>query len=149
MKDEKKIDTKLIESLLKNFAESSVTKLSLKQDIMEIKAKKSSKVLYKRNTVIQHEKTEYNNEMTKTNTTFIESDRVGRYFSVNPPDSPNRIKNGDFISKGNKIANIVSMNVVYDVIAPFDAVIIQCLGEDGKMIEYGQALFEVEANGGK
>jgi biotin carboxyl carrier protein len=148
MKEKNKIDFKQIEDLMQDFSQSTVSSMTIKKDKYEVIAKKRRKVIFVEDNNKEDDIIKQNENIEYKELTFIESDRVGRFFSANPPDSPLRLKNGDFISKGSKIANIVSMNVVYDVIAPFDLIVTQCLGEDGKMVEYGQAIFEVEPCGG-
>lgn len=146
MKEKRKIDLDLAENIMSDFSESSATSLEIKKDKFRLSMKKRPVIIG--NNHKSQEIVNFSENTEKENKIYIESDRVGRFFSANPPDSPQRLKKGDFIPKGTKIANIVSMNVVYDILAPFDLKISECLAEDGDMLEYGQAVFEVISCGG-
>ncbi|PLX15716.1 MAG: hypothetical protein C0601_12110 [Candidatus Muiribacterium halophilum] len=146
----KSIDTKLIKDVLKKFEESEATSLKLELNSKKLKIKKAIPIqpvisdLYE-NQIIEQNKNIIEKSDDKDKNVFIEADRVGKYFSIHPPDSPDRLKEGDTIAHGERMGHIVSMEVVYDVFAPFDLVVKNIYINDSDPVEYGQALYEVEA----
>jgi len=129
--------------VLSKFDASGATSLNLEVGSKNITLKKQPEpMIY--STPVYNETENTAQEEEKSNL-YIEADRVGKYFSIHPPDSPDRLKVGDTIAEGERMGHVVSMEVVYDVFAPFDLVVRGILINDNDPVEYGQALYEVEA----
>ncbi|MGM0607272.1 MAG: hypothetical protein ACQESP_02510 [Candidatus Muiribacteriota bacterium] len=142
-----KEELEYLKNLSENFSQSGANKLNLKNKNIQIELEKSS--IYVKNDskdVYKGEKI-YNSKEKNASINqnkLIEAERVGKFFSLHPPDSEDRIKNGSVIAEGEKIGHIVSMEIVYDIFAPYDLKVKNILVNDADIVEYGQAVFEVE-----
>ena len=74
---------------------------------------------------------------------FILSPMVGTFLRA-PKDRPPLVVEGDEITAGEKLAVVEAMKVPKDVISDANGRILKILVENGKPVEYGQKLFEVE-----
>jgi len=142
LKDKKNFDITQLKNIAEDFSNTHATSIYVKNGKEEIKLKKNNTVIFSEQS-FQFENTEKseNSNITEEKNIYIEAERVGKFFSAHAPDSPDRIKNGSIVAGGEKVGNIVSMDVIYDVFAPFDVKIKEIMIEDGNMVEYGQALF--------
>ncbi|MFW5782353.1 MAG: acetyl-CoA carboxylase biotin carboxyl carrier protein [Candidatus Muiribacteriaceae bacterium] len=142
----KNLDIRQLEEIIRKFSRSDNHQLSFSFDRLNIVMKKETLAA---SVSSVSEKVSENVVRDKPENHFvIEAERVGKFFSVNPPDSPDRIVSGSEIRKGQKIANIVSMDVIYDIESPYSGVVNDIFVKDGDMVEYGQALFEMTPFGG-
>jgi acetyl-CoA carboxylase biotin carboxyl carrier protein len=140
--------SKRLKTLVKEFDKYGFYEFSYKEKNFEIYLRKNGKryvdTYNVKETNVEPLKQETDIPKTHEEKTFyIESDRVGKFFSLYPPDSDKRLKKGDFIKKGDKLGYIVSMDVVYDIKSNSDGIVKDILISDGEMVEYGQALFEI------
>lgn len=74
---------------------------------------------------------------------FIKSPIVGTYYEAVSPEASPFVEVGQKVSKGDVICIIEAMKLMNEISAEFDCEIVSALGENGKMVEYGQNLFKV------
>jgi acetyl-CoA carboxylase biotin carboxyl carrier protein len=70
---------------------------------------------------------------------------VGTFWRALSKDRPPLVVEGDEVTAGQRMAVVMAMEVPKDVICDVNGRIVKILVENGKPVEYGQKLFEVEA----
>lgn len=76
--------------------------------------------------------------------TVITSPMVGTYYSKPSPDSDSFVKSGDTVKKGEIICIIEAMKLMNEIESEYDGTVVECLVNDGDMVEYGQPLFKIK-----
>ena len=74
----------------------------------------------------------------------ILSPMPGTYYTASSPDTPNYVKIGDKVSKGDTLCIIEAMKIMNEIEAEKDSVIKSILVDNGQPVEYNQPLFEIE-----
>jgi acetyl-CoA carboxylase biotin carboxyl carrier protein len=75
--------------------------------------------------------------------TFVKSPIVGTYYDAASPGSPPFVKPGDQVSPGQVLCIIESMKLMNEIEAEMAGVVVRKLVDNGKPVEYGQALFAI------
>jgi acetyl-CoA carboxylase biotin carboxyl carrier protein len=83
---------------------------------------------------------------TDANLHTIKSPIVGTFYAAASPDSPPFVKPGDPVSSQTTVCIIESMKLMNEIEAEVSGTIVACLVENGKPVEYGEALFTVRPN---
>lgn len=73
----------------------------------------------------------------------IKSPIVGTFYSAASPDSPPFVKPGDSVTAKSTVCIIESMKLMNEIEAEVSGTVVACLVENGKPVEYGEALFTV------
>ena len=90
-------------------------------------------------------KTVHATAVTETNNhDKILSPMPGTFYTASSPETPNYVKIGDKISKGDTLCIIEAMKIMNEIEAENDGVIKTVLVDDGQPVEYNQPLFELE-----
>ncbi len=74
---------------------------------------------------------------------FVKSPIVGTFYEAPAPDAEPFVQVGDHISPGQVLCIIESMKLMNEIEAEVSGTIVARLVENGKPVEYGQALFSV------
>jgi acetyl-CoA carboxylase biotin carboxyl carrier protein len=74
----------------------------------------------------------------------ILSPMVGTYYSSPSPDSPEFVKAGDIVKKGQVVAILEAMKIMNELEADFDCKVLEVLSKNGQAVEYDMPLFIVE-----
>ncbi len=74
----------------------------------------------------------------------ILSPMPGTFYTAASPESPNYVKIGDKVSKGDTLCIIEAMKIMNEIEAENDGIIKSILVDDGSPVEYNQPLFELE-----
>ena len=74
----------------------------------------------------------------------ILSPMPGTFYTASSPETPNYVKIGDKVSKGDTLCIIEAMKIMNEIEAENDGVIKTVLVDDGQPVEYNQPLFELE-----
>ncbi len=80
---------------------------------------------------------------TGPDTVIIKSPIVGTYYDAASPDTPAFVKVGDAVEPGQVLCIIESMKLMNEIEAEVAGTIISKLTENGRPVEYGEALFAV------
>jgi acetyl-CoA carboxylase biotin carboxyl carrier protein len=80
------------------------------------------------------------------NTVAVKSPIVGTYYECPSPGAPPFVKIGDRVAPGQVLCIIESMKLMNEIEAETAGVIVSKLVENGKPVEYGQALFTIRPN---
>jgi len=90
-------------------------------------------------------KTVHTKAVTETNDhDKILSPMPGTFYTASSPESPNYVKIGDKVTKGDTICIIEAMKIMNEIEAENDGIIKTILVDDGQPVEYNQPLFELE-----
>jgi acetyl-CoA carboxylase biotin carboxyl carrier protein len=74
----------------------------------------------------------------------IVSPLVATFYRAPSPDAPPFVEPGKRVRKGDTLCVLEAMKVMNRFEAEYDCEIASILAENGKLVEYGQALFEVK-----
>lgn len=75
----------------------------------------------------------------------VKSPIVGVFYEAPGPDKPIFVQAGDTVKKGDVLCIVEAMKVMNEIIAEKDCKILKVLCNNEDVVEYGQALFEIEA----
>jgi acetyl-CoA carboxylase biotin carboxyl carrier protein len=73
----------------------------------------------------------------------IKSPIVGTFYSASSPDSPPFVKVGDTVTAKTTVCIIESMKLMNEIEAEVSGTVVACLVENGRPVEYGEALFQI------
>jgi acetyl-CoA carboxylase biotin carboxyl carrier protein len=82
--------------------------------------------------------------MPADNATLVRSPIVGTYYDAPSPEAPVFVKVGDSVEPGQVLCIIESMKLMNEIEAEFAGTITAKLTENGRPVEYGEALFSVK-----
>ena len=74
----------------------------------------------------------------------ITSPMVGTFYIASSPDAAPFVEVGSTISEGDVVCIIEAMKLMNEIESEYAGVLKKVLVSDGQMVEYGQALFEIE-----
>ena len=69
---------------------------------------------------------------------------VGTFYAAPSPDSPDFVKVGDVVKKGQVLGILEAMKIMNELEADFDCKIVDILVTNGQAVEYDMPLFAVE-----
>ena len=78
------------------------------------------------------------------NTALVRSPIVGTYYDAPSPGAPPFVKVGDTVEQGQVLCIIESMKLMNEIEAEVAGTIVAKLMENGRPVEYGEALFSVK-----
>lgn len=82
-------------------------------------------------------------ELIDNQSYIVKSPMVGTFYGASSPDSPDFVKVGDRIEKGQIICIIEAMKIMNEIEADVTGEILEILVNNEDVIEYGQALMKV------
>ena len=80
---------------------------------------------------------------TNGNEVIVKSPIVGTYYDAPKPGDPPFVKVGDFVETGHVLCIIESMKLMNEIEAEIAGTVVAKLMENGRAVEYGEALFAV------
>jgi acetyl-CoA carboxylase biotin carboxyl carrier protein len=75
--------------------------------------------------------------------TLVKSPIVGTYYDAPSPDAPPFVKIGDTVEPGQVLCIIESMKLMNEIEAEMAGTLVHKLVENGRPVEYGEALFAI------
>ena len=78
-----------------------------------------------------------------SNEVIVKSPIVGTYYEAPKPGDPPFVKVGDFVEPGHVLCIIESMKLMNEIEAEVAGTIVAKLMENGRAVEYGEALFAI------
>jgi acetyl-CoA carboxylase biotin carboxyl carrier protein len=73
----------------------------------------------------------------------VTSPFVGTFYRSPTPDAPHFVEVGSSIREGQALCIVEAMKLMNEIEADCDGTIVEILAENGKPVEFGQALFKV------
>ena len=77
------------------------------------------------------------------NEVIVKSPIVGTYYEASKPGEPPFVKVGDFVEPGKVLCIIESMKLMNEIEAEISGTVVAKLMENGRAVEYGEALFAI------
>ncbi len=150
------MDTKQIKNLMKEFDESSLSRLKIEKEGFSVEMEKATiaapaqvavaaaapapQAAAPQTAPAQTEAAPAQND----NCEYILSPMVGTFYEAPSPDSPPFVKVGDVVKKGQTLAILEAMKIMNELEADFDCKIVEILVKNGQAVEYDMPLFAVE-----
>lgn len=79
-----------------------------------------------------------------SNKEYVKAPLVGTLYLSPEPNKPHFVSEGQRVKEGDTICIIEAMKMMNELKAPYDLIIKAILEDNEKMVEYDQAIFEVE-----
>jgi acetyl-CoA carboxylase biotin carboxyl carrier protein len=79
--------------------------------------------------------------------TEVKSPMVGTYYGAPEPGAKPYVSVGSRVSKGQTLCIIEAMKIMNEIESEVTGVVTEVLASDAEPVEYGQALFRIDANG--
>ena len=152
------MDTRQIKALMKDFDESSLSRLKIEKDGFSIEFEKAA-IPQTTTSVPVAQATapaaapaasapapasETSAPAANDNCEYILSPMVGTFYEAPSPDSPPFVRVGDIVKKGQTLAILEAMKIMNELEADFDCKIVDILVKNGQAVEYDMPLFAVE-----
>lgn len=141
MRDDKEF-IKMDKSITRNYVSNSndlsdnnLSKLAITDLSSDVDIKTDDKEIIEENKILQ------NND--DTDIEVIASPIVGTFYEAMSPEDEPFVSAGQKISKGEVVCIVEAMKLMNEISAEFDCEIVSVLGENGKMVQYGDPLFKV------
>jgi acetyl-CoA carboxylase biotin carboxyl carrier protein len=143
------MDTKQIKELMREFDNSGLAKLRINKEGFEIELEKSTGLVQAPVMVAAAQQAPVASASVATAPVEITGDAivspmVGTYYAAPSPDSPNFVKVGDSVKKGQVVAILEAMKIMNELEADFDCKILEVLVKNGQAVEYDMPLYIVE-----
>ena len=152
------MDTRQIKALMKDFDESSLSRLKIEKEGFSVEFEKATVATA---TPAQQQvvaavpsaqpqqaaaapATSEAPVIPTDNCEYILSPMVGTFYEAPSPDSPPFVKVGDVVKKGQTLAILEAMKIMNELEADFDCKIVEVLVKNGQAVEYDMPLFAVE-----
>ena len=141
MKDDKefiKMDKSLTRSYVSNsndLCDSNLNKLAITDLSNDVDIKREVKENIEENHILQSN--------DDTDLEVIASPIVGTFYEAMSPDDEPFVSVGQKVSKGEVVCIVEAMKLMNEISVEFDCEIVSVLGENGKMVQYGEPLFKV------
>jgi acetyl-CoA carboxylase biotin carboxyl carrier protein len=136
-----------IKELLDLFNSSGVGELELEQDGVRIRIRKAGEnpdyTVSTAGGQQAQESAPAAAAAVETGTELVKSPIVGTYYDAPSPDAPPFIKVGDAVEAGQVLCIIESMKLMNEIEAETAGIIAAKLVENGRPVEYGEALFSI------
>jgi acetyl-CoA carboxylase biotin carboxyl carrier protein len=78
------------------------------------------------------------------NVTVVTAPLVGTFYRSAGPDSPPFVEAGQRVRKGQTLCIIEAMKLMNELESEVDGVIVACLADNSRPVEYGQPLFHIQ-----
>ncbi len=78
------------------------------------------------------------------NVTIITAPLVGTFYRSPGPDAASFVEVGQRVKKGQTLCIIEAMKLMNELESDVDGVVVACLAENGRPVEYGEPLFHVK-----
>jgi acetyl-CoA carboxylase biotin carboxyl carrier protein len=76
--------------------------------------------------------------------TSINAPLVGTFYRSPGPDSPPFVEVGQRVKKGQTLCIIEAMKLMNELESDVEGVVVACLAENGRPVEYGEPLFHIK-----
>jgi acetyl-CoA carboxylase biotin carboxyl carrier protein len=140
-----------IKEIINIFDKSKLSKITLKNDEIELSLEKNNEVVQQVQTITQPVKQPQSTpepvvEVKKESnlSLTLNAPMVGTFYIAPSPTAKSFVNVGDIVRKGQTVAIIEAMKIMNEWEAEFDCKILKLLVDDGQAVEYGTPIFEVE-----
>ncbi len=83
-------------------------------------------------------------EEEKRNVIVVRSPLVGTFYRASSPDAKSFVEAGDTVAKGQVLCIVEAMKLMNEIESEVDGRVSAILVENGRPVEYGEPLFEIE-----
>lgn len=147
------MDLRQIKNLMKEFEDSKIHKLEIKDNDFSIMLEKETNNVTVANTPVTHLQTVQSNVPVKANeevfeelntNVLVKAPLVGTYYASPSPDSDAFVDLHQKVKKGDTLFIIEAMKVMNEITAPVSGTIEKMYVSDASMVEFGQVVMEIK-----
>ncbi len=157
------MDLKLIKNLLDMISESDLNEVAIEEGNLKIKVKKQSEAAAPREQVYYAQApapqaaptapasapaaqpaAEKPADNPSSNTEEIKSPIVGTFYAAANPESPDFVKIGDTIKKGDVLCIVEAMKIMNEIESEVSGKVVKILVSNAQPVEFDQPLFLIE-----
>jgi acetyl-CoA carboxylase biotin carboxyl carrier protein len=77
----------------------------------------------------------------------IKSPMVGTFYAAPSPDSPPYVSQNERITAGQVVCIVEAMKLMNEIESEMSGRVVRIMAENGKPVEFGQVLFQIDPNG--
>lgn len=161
------MDLKLIKNLLDMISESNLNEVSIEEGSLKIKVKKQSDQSVSREQIVYAQQPapqnpggsapavpassnessgDKSNDSGSSTAVTIKSPIVGTFYAAPNPESPDFVKVGDTVKKGDVLCIVEAMKIMNEIESEHSGKITKILVSNAQPIEFDQPLFIIEPN---
>ncbi|PKK95365.1 MAG: acetyl-CoA carboxylase, biotin carboxyl carrier protein [Tenericutes bacterium HGW-Tenericutes-5] len=137
------MDMRVLRRIIKEFEKSSLSKLEITENDLNIKLEKDSHQTKDQVRMIES----YNQPIvqeTKDDYYVLESPLVGTFYEASSPDAAPFVRLNQRVEKGEVLFIIEAMKVMNEIKSPISGVIKKIHVLDGQSVEFAQKIMEIE-----
>lgn len=155
------MDLKLIQNLLDMISNSDLNEVAIEEGNLKIKVKKQSEAAAPREQVYYAQApapqtappasapaaqpaAEKPADSPSSNTEEIKSPIVGTFYAAANPESPDFVKIGDTIKKGDVLCIVEAMKIMNEIESEVSGKVVKILVSNSQPVEFDQPLFLIE-----
>ncbi len=145
------MDIKQLRKIIKEFENSNIHKLEISEKDFTVKLEKAeqkqivTEYVQPRVENQAHSVNQNLKDIEENNYTKVTSPLVGVYYNSPSPDNPPFVKINQEVQKGDVLCIVEAMKVMNEIRSPLNGVIKKININNETMVEYGQAMIEIEA----
>ncbi len=142
------MDSKQMQEFIKNFEESKLSKLVLKQKDFELQLEKQTTAVH---TTVSHSPAPQHHVVVEPKVSpapsqpgnFVKSPMVGTFYASPSPEQPAFVKVGDKVNEHTVVCIVEAMKVMNEVKAGISGTVAEILVHNAESVEFGSKLFRI------
>ena len=145
------MDLRQIRNLMKEFEESKIHKLEIKDNDFSIKLEKEDNTFSNQTylaTPSFTESVQIKEEVVKiideNNNYLVKAPLVGTFYQAPSPDSEPFVRVNQKVSKGDVLFIVEAMKVMNEITCPVNGTIVKINVKDSTMVEFDQVILEIK-----
>jgi acetyl-CoA carboxylase biotin carboxyl carrier protein len=146
------MDLRQIKNLMKEFEESTIHKLEIKDKEFSISLEKENQNVFSSSPIlqtaqqplpIQEVAVPVKEEKVENDNIKVKAPLVGTFYASPSPDSDPFVQVGKSVQKGEVLFIIEAMKVMNEITSPDSGTVVKINSQDGNMVEFGEVLLEI------
>jgi acetyl-CoA carboxylase biotin carboxyl carrier protein len=133
------MNLRLIKNLIKYFELSSLSKLEIKSNELEINMEKGQEINRPKNKIVSHTEIDENHHT-------VHSPLVGTFYASPSSSSKPFVTIGDKVKAGQPLCLIEALKTFNEINSPVSGTIVEILVSNQEVVEYNQPLIRINAS---
>ena len=146
------MDLRQIKNLMKEFEDSKIHKLEIKDQDFSIRLEKEDRIIPSITPItdlarqpLSVEVAAPSQEVVEVNNNIeVKAPIVGTYYNAPSPDSEPFVQLNKHVNKGDVLFIVEAMKVMNEIMSPVSGKIVKINTKDASMVEFGEVIMEIE-----